>query len=54
MVVEELGFGVDVLINGPTTLDSDQSVSAQLRPVFVDGRRILKGNFVKVLPQFAQ
>ena len=47
MVVEELGLRVDVLVDRTSALNSYQPVSAQLRSVLVDGRRVLE-NFVSV------
>ena len=42
MVVEELGLRVDVLVDRTAALNSYQPVSAQLRSVLVDGRRVLE------------
>ena len=42
MVVEELGLRVDVLVDRTSALNSYQPVSAQLRSVLVDGRRVLE------------
>lgn len=42
VIVEELDLGVDVLIDRTAALNSNQSVSAQLRSMFLDCRRILK------------
>ena len=42
VVVEELGLRVDVLVDRTAALNSYQPVSAQLRSVLVDGRRVLE------------
>ena len=42
VVVEKLGLCVDVLIDGPTTLDPNQTIVAQLRAMFVHRGWILE------------